>query len=173
MQKLRMSGQVWLMVDGQCLPVVREPMNEAVGVKRRPGRPKTKEYRTLSVRIPKEMHDRLERYYAQAQCTLSELVRQAVEFILGPEYPPNRPRPPATRYVPILSPPESIQAHADEELVSKDMRLPPNRVLGKLCPRKHDYQGTGKSLLALPKRHCLACRMERSRAARAARNGAR
>ncbi|MGE3540267.1 MAG: hypothetical protein AB7N91_22860 [Candidatus Tectimicrobiota bacterium] len=44
--------------------------------------------------------------------------------------------------------------------------LPANRVLGKLCPRGHDYQGTGQSLLRLPARVCLACERERSKAKR-------
>ncbi len=34
-------------------------------------------------------------------------------------------------------------------------------VLGKLCPRQHDYDGTGHSLLRLSNRHCLACDREK------------
>ncbi len=43
-------------------------------------------------------------------------------------------------------------------------------ILGKLCPRQHDHDGTGHSLLRLSNRHCLACdrekAMERQRAKR-------
>lgn len=34
-------------------------------------------------------------------------------------------------------------------------------VLGKLCPRRHDHDGTGHSLLRLSNRHCLACDREK------------
>ena len=34
-------------------------------------------------------------------------------------------------------------------------------VLGKLCPRGHDYHSTGQSLLRLSNRHCLACDREK------------
>lgn len=34
-------------------------------------------------------------------------------------------------------------------------------VLGKLCPRRHDYSGTGHSLLRLTNRHCLVCDREK------------
>jgi hypothetical protein len=34
-------------------------------------------------------------------------------------------------------------------------------VLGKLCPRNHDYQGTGQSLLRRTNRHCCACDREK------------
>ena len=41
-------------------------------------------------------------------------------------------------------------------------------VLGKLCPRGHEYHGTGKTLLRLPKRHCLPCENEKRREKRQA-----
>jgi hypothetical protein len=41
--------------------------------------------------------------------------------------------------------------------------------LGALCPRKHDYHGTGKSLRRLKDHYCLQCDAEKARAARAAR----
>lgn len=34
-------------------------------------------------------------------------------------------------------------------------------VLGKLCPRGHDYEGTGQSLLRRTNRHCCACDREK------------
>jgi hypothetical protein len=33
--------------------------------------------------------------------------------------------------------------------------------LGKLCPRKHDYRGTGQSVLRRTNRHCRACDREK------------
>jgi len=38
---------------------------------------------------------------------------------------------------------------------------PSKYVLGKLCPRGHNYSGTGHSLLRLSNRHCLACDREK------------
>jgi hypothetical protein len=38
---------------------------------------------------------------------------------------------------------------------------PTKYTLGKLCPRGHDYQGTGQTLLRLTNRHCLACDREK------------
>ena len=36
-------------------------------------------------------------------------------------------------------------------------------VLGTLCPRGHEYHGTGKTLLHLPKRRFLPCENEKKR----------
>jgi hypothetical protein len=33
--------------------------------------------------------------------------------------------------------------------------------LGKLCPRQHEYRGTGQSVLRLSNRHCRACDREK------------
>jgi hypothetical protein len=41
-------------------------------------------------------------------------------------------------------------------------------VLGKLCPRGHDYHGTGQSLRHLRRHVCLACSAEQARARRKA-----
>jgi hypothetical protein len=45
-------------------------------------------------------------------------------------------------------------------------------VLGKLCPRGHDYHGTGQSLRRLPKFVCLECDAERARERRQAQRKA-
>jgi Arc/MetJ-type ribon-helix-helix transcriptional regulator len=42
-------------------------------------------------------------------------------------------------------------------------------VLGKLCPRGHEYHGTGKTLRRLFRHVCPACDVERTRAARKAK----
>jgi hypothetical protein len=41
--------------------------------------------------------------------------------------------------------------------------------LGKLCPRRHDYHGTGQSLLRTTNHLCLACDRERAQARRQAK----
>jgi hypothetical protein len=45
-------------------------------------------------------------------------------------------------------------------------------VLGKLCPRGHDYHGTGQSLRHLRRHVCLACDAEQARAQRKAQRKA-
>ena len=45
-------------------------------------------------------------------------------------------------------------------------------VLGKLCPRGHDYHGTGHSLRHLRRHVCLACDTEQARARRKAQRKA-
>jgi hypothetical protein len=45
--------------------------------------------------------------------------------------------------------------------------------LGKLCPRRHDYHGTGQSLLRKTNHLCLACDRERAKARRQAKQQAR
>ena len=44
--------------------------------------------------------------------------------------------------------------------------------LGKLCPRRHDYHGTGQSLLRTTNHLCLACDRERAKERRQARHAA-
>ena len=64
---------------------------------------------------------------------------------------------------------------ASPHIVS-DTNYPPfdtsKYVLGKLCPRRHEYHGTGKSLLTIKGRKCLACNAELRRAKRAAKHQA-
>jgi hypothetical protein len=38
---------------------------------------------------------------------------------------------------------------------------PATHSLGKLCPRKHNYRGTGQSVLRISNRHCRACDREK------------
>ena len=44
--------------------------------------------------------------------------------------------------------------------------------VGKLCPRRHDYHGTGQSLLRTTNHRCLACDRERAKERRQARHAA-
>ena len=54
---------------------------------------------------------------------------------------------------------------AAREMTGQSSDIPPFDVtkyaLGKLCPRQHDYDGTGRSLLRLSNRHCLECDREK------------
>ena len=57
-------------------------------------------------------------------------------------------------------------AHSDREYLSdtkgddSDFN-PTTHSLGKLCPRQHNYRGTGQSVLRLSNRHCRACDREK------------
>jgi hypothetical protein len=50
--------------------------------------------------------------------------------------------------------------------------LPPNSVLGKLCPRRHEWKGTGQSLLRRSNLRCRDCENESRREKRAAQREA-
>jgi hypothetical protein len=58
--------------------------------------------------------------------------------------------------------------HGEREYVSDTLEDdadydPTKHQLGKLCPRKHDYRGTGQSVLRITNRHCRACDREKFR----------
>ncbi len=67
-------------------------------------------------------------------------------------------------------------ASTPEPAILSDRNVPaydPSKyVLGKLCPRGHDYHGTGQSLRRLPKFVCLECDAERARERRQAKRQA-
>lgn len=58
-----------------------------------------------------------------------------------------------------------VTAPVTDTVTDTDQALEPfdttKYVLGKLCPRNHDYQGTGQSLLRRTNRHCCACDREK------------
>lgn len=57
-----------------------------------------------------------------------------------------------------------------EDLEASTPAFDPTRyTLGKLCPRRHEYQHTGKSLLRRPGWVCLQCDAERAKERRAAK----
>jgi hypothetical protein len=83
-------------------------------------------------------------------------------------------RPPAA--------PSPAARHASRQTVLREPRPTPSsvhsapppcdphkHVLGKLCPRGHDYQDTGQSLLQRSNRKCLVCHREQAQARRQAR----
>ncbi len=62
---------------------------------------------------------------------------------------------------------ERHTASTPEPAILSDTNMPtfdPSKYsLGKLCPRGHDYHGTGQSLLRLPQQHCRQCDTEQKR----------
>ena len=77
-----------------------------------------------------------------------------------PAAPPTRPRRQGHQDAPPLLPTSASGPSYDST----------KYVLGKLCPRQHDYHGSGQSLLRLPKRNCLHCAHEKHREKRATRS---
>jgi Recombinase len=47
------------------------------------GRPKTKEYQTISLKIPQTLFDLVKRYASQHRQTVSELIREGLEYRIG------------------------------------------------------------------------------------------
>ena len=145
------------------------------------GRPKTKEYVTLMARVPEDLAERVQRYARVKRLTISDVLRDGL-LVLLEEEDPYRPFLSDTNTVPpimsdrkeesanIVS--DKKRAHADILSDTKEVQpaivsdtIPPfdskKYVLGKLCPRQHDYDGTKRSLLRLTNRHCLACDREK------------
>jgi DNA-binding XRE family transcriptional regulator len=89
----------------------------------------------------------------------------------APRAPRSPRQPPAA--MPPPPPPAPALAPDAHELPGVPASLatfdPRKHVLGKLCPRGHDYQGTGQSLRRLPAHVCLVCDRERAKERRQAR----
>ena len=78
------------------------------------------------------------------------------------------PRPASPAPVRASKRPPSAAAPRQDLETATPAFNPTNHILGKLCPRGHNYQGTGQSLLRLPGRSCLVCDRERARERRQA-----
>jgi hypothetical protein len=78
---------------------------------------------------------------------------------------PRRPRRPPSPGRPPERPGEGTPPPIPEVPLFDTTR----HVLGPLCPRGHDYHGTGQTLRRLPRHTCLECDAEQARARRRAR----
>src|SRR5215467_12507180 len=67
----------------------KSPMTKPTGRPR--GRPKTKEYVTRMARFSQELADRLDRYVARKQMTVSEVLRDGVLMLLQEDEDTYRP----------------------------------------------------------------------------------
>ena len=126
--------------------------------------------------------------------TRSALSRQTKKSLQGQDAILGEPKDekPQTENVPVIAKhnnwqtENSTDAQGGEEKLGDNIRqtenstkvvpVPPfdttKYALGKLCPRGHDYHGTGKTLLRLPKYVCLQCDAERARERRKAKRQA-
>ena len=59
--------------------------------------------------------------------------------------------------------PQKVHTEDSNTVLQKDIPAfdPTKYSLGKLCPRRHDHQGTGQSLLRISNRHCMLCDREK------------
>jgi Ribbon-helix-helix protein, copG family len=100
-----------------------------------------------------------------ADTVLTGTPTRSPQDALGATQTPRRPRRPPSPGRPPERPGEGTLPPAPE--------VPPfdttRHVLGPLCPRGHDYHGTGQTLRRLPRHTCLECDAEQARARRRAR----
>ena len=214
------------------------------------GRPKTKDYKTISLKMPQDLLDRVQRYARLHRQSISELIRDGLEWritegdprSLGVSSPQQTPsdddvysrntaildemceKPEhagilheirtalarqaaqlqgltqALEQRPVVSTPieyssNTINAPREQHSIPEpalegnawhtpqgvhevysNTVLPESvpafnttkYTLGKLCPRGHDYQGTGQSLLTVKGRRCLPCENAKKREKRQA-----
>jgi hypothetical protein len=80
---------------------------------------------------------------------------------------PGRKRQPRSMERPRVSP-ATLQPRSMEPDAETPPYDPTKYVLGRLCPRGHEYEATGKTLLRMPGFHCRQCENELARERRAA-----
>jgi hypothetical protein len=152
------------------------------------GRPKTKEYATLMARVPQDLVDRVKIYADLHQCTISDLIREGLEWriteadvdaFLSDRNASARDmaraetdRPSLDARVSDTNSPE-VDARVSDMHVGAAGQQPVPRGLDfdhtkfvlstKLCPRGHDFAGTGRSLLRRSTLGCRECDVEKKR----------
>ncbi len=154
------------------------------------GRPKTKEYVTLMARVDATLADQVKRYAALHRqppdsASFDELLsdrNQAAIAIIDADARSDR------EYLSDTNKDEDIlsdtkedktilsDTNRDTEILSDAKAVPvivsdtkaddvdfnpTTHSLGKLCPRQHNYRGTGQSVLRISNRHCRACDREK------------
>jgi hypothetical protein len=99
-------------------------------------------------RVPQDLADRVQRYAGLHRQTISDVLRDGLLVLLQEEDP----------YRQYVSDANTASDIVSDSIPSFDSS---KYVLGKLCPRGHDYHGTEQSLLRRSNRHCLACDREK------------
>jgi hypothetical protein len=103
----------------------------------------------------------------QQVAALSSRVERLAAQSRQPAATPRQPRQPSA------AKPQQLPTAAPVSDTPSDAAIPPfdpNKfVLGKLCPRGHDYYGTGQTLRRVFRHVCPACDVERTREARKAK----
>ena len=134
------------------------------------GRPKVKEYVTLMARVPLELVEQARRYAARKRQPISEVLRDGLLLLLeqedtAPHYVYDRNAPPAkmsdtkedtTRTLEAPQAPQPVKV-SDTKAAMLPSFDTSKFYLGTLCPKGHDYHGTGQSLLRKHNQRCREC----------------
>ena len=112
------------------------------------GRPKVKEYVTLMARVPLELVEQARKYAARKQQPISEVLRDGLLLLLEQE--DTAPHYVYDRFAPPVKMSDTKAAILPSFDTSKFY-------LGTLCPKGHDYHGTGQSLLRKHNQRCREC----------------
>ena len=97
------------------------------------------------------------------QQMLHEMQHRDDRLLEAPRQPAAAPVVPASRATP--------QRRGADLKASGQAFDSTRHVLGRLCPRAHEYQGTGQSLQRLPSHVCFACDAAHTRERRKAKRG--
>ena len=140
-----------------------------------------KAYTTVLARIPQDLADQVKQDASQHWGTVSELIRDGLEMRLESGDVPG----PLTGHhgeageevlhevLPHHAPGHAPEQGGMTEVFPHSVTFDPAKFyLGKLCPKGHDYQGTGMSLLRCHNQRCRECENQAKRAKRAARRTA-
>jgi hypothetical protein len=152
-----------------------------------------KAYTSITARIPQDLANEAKRYAGIHRLSVSELVRDGLEMRLEEGDVPGRttgkPGEPGEEVLHEVLP-HSIKGHTEvlprksaahtpaqeglTEVLPHHADFDPTKFyLGKLCPRGHDYRGTGKSLLRKHNNGCPLCLNAMKREKRARQKAAR
>jgi hypothetical protein len=163
------------------------------------GRPKTKESVTLMARVDMPLANEVKRYASLHRQPLSVIIRDALTLLMDEypfagdrsvphrlaahEFLSDRYESPldmligetdSTEVEALLADTKDAStASTPKTAFASDINIPTYDIskhyLGKLCPRRHDYHGTGQSLLRTTNHLCLACDAERAKERRQAK----
>ena len=120
----------------------------------------------ITLRLTPELYAQLQARGSHGQ-PLAAILREALVDYLARQ--PRQPAPAAPADTTPL-PPAATAALADTTALDYD---PTRFALGLLCPRKHEYRGTGQTLRRLPSHVCPACDVEQQRERRQAQREGR
>lgn len=115
--------------------------------------------RTSDARLPEDMHTWMARITQQLEGLSDTVRRLALSPTRARLTPGRKPQSPAPQHT----------MQPEDAALSYD---PAKYVLGRLCPRRHEYESTGQTLLRMPGFHCRQCENELARERRAAQRTA-